>query len=113
MLCLKICKIRKVTSSRKGIGSFTILDDKKVEGSDLGANFFLVSDSMGKSRAEEAVIYLQELNESVKGKALQEVSRKATSSMVGRAGGSDQCFITNRTFPPFSRTNPPYFQPTL
>lgn len=63
-----------VIDSLAGIGSFTILDDKKVQGSDLGANFFLVSDSLGKSRAEEEVIYLRELNDSVKGKAVQEVS---------------------------------------
>ncbi|KAG8903932.1 hypothetical protein FRB99_002536 [Tulasnella sp. 403] len=48
-----------------GIGAFTILDDGLVEGKDLGANFFFETESLGKNRAEEAVKFLGELNDSV------------------------------------------------
>ncbi|KDQ10726.1 hypothetical protein BOTBODRAFT_488758 [Botryobasidium botryosum FD-172 SS1] len=48
-----------------GIGHFTILDAEKVTPEDAGNNFFLHQSSIGKSRAEEAVKYLAELNDSV------------------------------------------------
>jgi amyloid beta precursor protein binding protein 1 len=50
-----------------GIGKFTIADDAIVEEADLGVNFFLDEDSLGKSRAESCVKLLQELNPDVKG----------------------------------------------
>jgi amyloid beta precursor protein binding protein 1 len=51
-----------------GIGHFTILDHAKVSHSDAGNNFFLEGyNSIGKSRAEEAVKLLSELNDSVEG----------------------------------------------
>lgn len=59
-----------------GVGSFTILDNAVVEERDLGVNFFLSGDSIGKSRAEECCLYLQELNPEVRGIPRQEV-RKA------------------------------------
>ncbi|KAF5310187.1 hypothetical protein D9619_010598 [Psilocybe cf. subviscida] len=64
-----------------GIGHFTILDPAKVTGEDAGNNFFLEgSSSIGKSRAEEAVRLLGELNDGVEGKAdvrsLEEVLAK-------------------------------------
>ncbi|KAJ3519917.1 hypothetical protein NM688_g9232 [Phlebia brevispora] len=53
-----------------GIGHFTILDPAKVTPADAGNNFFLNGHaSIGKSRAEEAVPLLKELNESVDGAA--------------------------------------------
>lgn len=53
-----------------GIGHFTILDHRLVTPEDAGNNFFLEGpDSIGKSRAEEAVRLLSELNEDVDGKA--------------------------------------------
>jgi amyloid beta precursor protein binding protein 1 len=64
-----------------GIGHFTILDPEKVTPEDAGNNFFLEGpSSIGKSRAEEAVRLLCELNEGVEGKAdvrsLEEVLEK-------------------------------------
>ena len=56
-----------------GVGSFTILDNAKVTEQDLGVNFFLIEDSLGKSRAEECCRYLQELNPDVEGFSIQEV----------------------------------------
>ena len=53
-----------------GVGKFTILDSSKVTPEDAGNNFFLEGpSSIGKSRAEEAVRLLGELNEGVEGKA--------------------------------------------
>ena len=51
-----------------GIGQFTIIDDKAVTPEDAGNNFFLNGHhSIGKSRAEEAVGCLRELNDGVEG----------------------------------------------
>ncbi|TGZ84017.1 hypothetical protein EX30DRAFT_369323 [Ascodesmis nigricans] len=49
------------------VGEFTIIDDKTVEESDLGTNFFLDEASIGKSRAERTMALLAELNPDVKG----------------------------------------------
>ena len=50
-----------------GIGRFTIADNATVMDPDLGVNFFLDEDSLGRSRAECCVKLLQELNPDVKG----------------------------------------------
>ncbi|KAK4494072.1 hypothetical protein PRZ48_014335 [Zasmidium cellare] len=55
-----------------GIGQFSILDSAVVSEADLGVNFFLDDDSLGKFRAEETVKLLQELNPDVKGTAITE-----------------------------------------
>lgn len=56
-----------------GVGSFTIVDEAVVQEQDLGVNFFLTEDSLGKSRAEESSNYLRELNPEVTGRAVQKV----------------------------------------
>ncbi|RXG60580.1 NEDD8-activating enzyme E1 regulatory subunit [Armadillidium vulgare] len=50
-----------------GIGAFTILDNSRVAYQDLGNNFFVERDSIGKSRAEVACQNLCELNPDVRG----------------------------------------------
>ncbi|KAF4555567.1 ThiF-like protein 3 [Elsinoe fawcettii] len=55
-----------------GIGQFTIQDSALVTQSDLGVNFFLEEDSIGKPRAVETCKYLLELNPDVKGSAISE-----------------------------------------
>ena len=55
-----------------GIKAFTIVDPKTVVEEDLGANFFLDVDSVGKGRASCAVDLLVELNNEVKGFAIEE-----------------------------------------
>ncbi|ELT96932.1 hypothetical protein CAPTEDRAFT_19394 [Capitella teleta] len=55
-----------------GVGSFTIIDDNKVGGEDVGNNFFLDKDSIGKSRAHAATEFLLELNEDVNGDFIEE-----------------------------------------
>ncbi len=53
-----------------GVGAFTIIDDAIVTPADAGNNFFLEGPhSIGKSRAQEAVRLLGELNEGVQGHA--------------------------------------------
>ncbi len=56
-----------------GIGQFSILDSSIVSQADLGVNFFLDDDSLGKFRAEETVRLLMELNPDAKGHAIKEV----------------------------------------
>jgi amyloid beta precursor protein binding protein 1 len=55
------------------VGKFTVIDDKKVEESDLGVNFFLDKDSVGKSRAERTAALLGEMNPDVKGDYIEDV----------------------------------------
>lgn len=50
-----------------GVGGFTIVDPAVVTESDLGLNFFLEEESLGKSRAEETCRLLRELNPDVEG----------------------------------------------
>jgi amyloid beta precursor protein binding protein 1 len=52
-----------------GIGSFTILDDHRVTADDLGNNFFVTMDSVGRPRAEVVCELLCEMNPEVKGHA--------------------------------------------
>ena len=58
-----------------GVGEFTILDSALVSEADLGVNFFLDDDSLGKFRADETVKMLMELNPDVRGHAVTEVRR--------------------------------------
>jgi len=51
------------------MGEFTIIDDAKVSISDLGNNFFIVQDDVGKNRAECVTMWLTEMNPDVKGRA--------------------------------------------
>lgn len=55
-----------------GIGAFTIIDGKKITNEDIGANFFLEADSVGKSRAQVAMQMLLELNSDVRGDYIDE-----------------------------------------
>ena len=56
-----------------GVGTFTIVDEHTVEEEDLGVNFFLSEDSLGKPRGEQCRNYLQELNPEVKLFSVQQV----------------------------------------
>lgn len=55
-----------------GIGAFTIIDGNKISGEDVGNNFFLEKESIGKSRAQVATQYLLELNSDVRGDCFEE-----------------------------------------
>ncbi|RKO83426.1 NEDD8-activating enzyme E1 regulatory subunit, partial [Blyttiomyces helicus] len=54
------------------IGSFTVVDESVVKGSDVGTNFFLTVDSIGQSRAKCVTELLRELNEEVAGSYVEE-----------------------------------------
>ncbi|EDO44524.1 predicted protein [Nematostella vectensis] len=55
-----------------GIGLFTIVDGEKVTGEDVGNNFFLNKEHIGRSRAECATELLLELNSDVSGEFIEE-----------------------------------------
>ena len=55
-----------------GIGSFTIIDNKRVAQSDTGNNFFVTLDLIGANRGAVALSLLQELNSDVKGKNIDD-----------------------------------------
>ncbi|KAJ4300267.1 hypothetical protein N0V88_002939 [Collariella sp. IMI 366227] len=50
-----------------GIGRFAIYDEAEVNEADLGVNFFLDEDCLGKSRAESLTRLIEELNPDVQG----------------------------------------------
>uniref|UniRef100_A0A1B6EM87 NEDD8-activating enzyme E1 regulatory subunit n=2 Tax=Proconiini TaxID=565685 RepID=A0A1B6EM87_9HEMI len=55
-----------------GIGAFTIVDGKVISEEDVGSNFFMDVESIGKSRAEVATQLLLELNPDVRGDYVDE-----------------------------------------
>ncbi|XP_053305125.1 NEDD8-activating enzyme E1 regulatory subunit [Spea bombifrons] len=55
-----------------GIGCFTIVDGNIVSGEDVGNNFFLHRNSIGKNRAQTSMEFLQELNDDVTGNFVPE-----------------------------------------
>uniref|UniRef100_A0A8C2W9G7 NEDD8-activating enzyme E1 regulatory subunit n=1 Tax=Cyclopterus lumpus TaxID=8103 RepID=A0A8C2W9G7_CYCLU len=59
-----------------GIGAFTIVDGHTVSGEDVGNNFFLSNNSIGKNRAQAATELLQELNSDVSGNFVEESPNK-------------------------------------
>ncbi|XP_060586198.1 NEDD8-activating enzyme E1 regulatory subunit-like isoform X4 [Ruditapes philippinarum] len=65
-----------------GIGSFTVVDGNKVQGEDVGNNFFLTKESIGQSRAKFATEYLSELNEDVSGDFMEEQPDKMLDTNV-------------------------------
>jgi molybdopterin/thiamine biosynthesis adenylyltransferase len=66
---------------------------------DLGVNFFLEDESLGKFRAEETVRLLEELNPDVKGTALKEVSKRLHTCLFGFKTSAD----TSAAFGDFPR----------
>ncbi|KMZ59317.1 putative NEDD8-activating enzyme E1 regulatory subunit [Zostera marina] len=55
-----------------GIGSITVVDGSKVQVGDLGNNFMLDRQSVGQSKAKCVCAFLQELNDAVKAKFVEE-----------------------------------------
>lgn len=56
-----------------GIGAFTVVDGSRVTPADVGSNFFVTSDSVGKPRASVVTELLCEMNPEVGGFFLEEV----------------------------------------
>ncbi|KAJ8435477.1 hypothetical protein Cgig2_033216 [Carnegiea gigantea] len=59
-----------------GIGSITVVDGSKVELGDLGNNFMVDESSLGESKAKCVCAFLQELNDAVKAKFIEEYPDK-------------------------------------
>ncbi|XP_075076058.1 NEDD8-activating enzyme E1 regulatory subunit AXR1 isoform X3 [Nicotiana tabacum] len=55
-----------------GVGSITVVDGSKVEVGDLGNNFMVDEASVGQSKAKCVCAFLQELNDAVKAKFIEE-----------------------------------------
>uniref|UniRef100_A0A2N9I683 NEDD8-activating enzyme E1 regulatory subunit n=1 Tax=Fagus sylvatica TaxID=28930 RepID=A0A2N9I683_FAGSY len=55
-----------------GVGSITVIDDSKVEVGDLGNNFRVDESSVGQSKVKCVCAFLQELNDAVKAKFIEE-----------------------------------------
>ncbi|OIW05949.1 hypothetical protein TanjilG_07225 [Lupinus angustifolius] len=55
-----------------GVGSITVVDGSKVEVGDLGNNFMVDESSLGQSKAKCVCSFLQELNDAVKAKFVEE-----------------------------------------
>lgn len=63
-----------------GVGAFTIVDGKKISHEDIGANFFLDAESVGRSRAQVATQLLLELNPDVRGDYIDEEPEQILNS---------------------------------
>jgi amyloid beta precursor protein binding protein 1 len=74
-----------LTSATIGIGRFSIVDNTVVSEADLGVNFFLNDDSIGKMRAQCSTELLLELNPEVQGDwyPKSEVCTDTASSLAG------------------------------
>lgn len=55
-----------------GVGSITVIDGSKVELGDLGNNFMVDESCVGQSKAKCVCTFLQELNDAVKAKFIEE-----------------------------------------
>ncbi|GFP79576.1 nedd8-activating enzyme e1 regulatory subunit [Phtheirospermum japonicum] len=63
-----------------GVGSVTIVDGSKVELGDLGNNFMVDESSVGQSKAKTVCAFLEELNDAVKAKFIEEYPEKLIDS---------------------------------
>ncbi|KAL3635433.1 NEDD8-activating enzyme E1 regulatory subunit axr1 [Castilleja foliolosa] len=63
-----------------GVGSVTIVDGSKVELGDLGNNFMVDESSVGQSKAKTVCAFLEELNDAVKAKFIEEFPEKLIDS---------------------------------
>ena len=61
-----------------GVGTFTVIDGGKVEEDDLGKNFFVTKEAVGKLKAQVTTELLQELNPDVSGNYISEVNSSST-----------------------------------
>ncbi|VFQ62173.1 unnamed protein product [Cuscuta campestris] len=59
-----------------GVGSITVVDGSKVEVGDLGNNFMVDESNVGQSKARCVCSFLQELNDAVKAKFIEEYPKE-------------------------------------
>eukprot|EP00929_Paragymnodinium_shiwhaense_P095478 TRINITY_DN5663_c0_g1_i1.p1 TRINITY_DN5663_c0_g1~~TRINITY_DN5663_c0_g1_i1.p1 ORF type:complete len:525 (+),score=118.66 TRINITY_DN5663_c0_g1_i1:145-1719(+) len=65
-----------------GIGHFTVVDNQPVQAADLGQNFFLEEEDMGRLRAEAVCGHLLEMNPDVKGTHVGKAPAQAVAEGV-------------------------------
>ncbi|KAG6404804.1 hypothetical protein SASPL_132380 [Salvia splendens] len=63
-----------------GVGSITVVDGSKIELGDLGNNYMVDESSVGQSKAKTVCAFLQELNDAVKAKFIEEYPEKLIES---------------------------------
>ncbi|CAK9441757.1 uncharacterized protein LODBEIA_P56250 [Lodderomyces beijingensis] len=79
-----------------GIGSFTIIDNSKVNKSDLSSNFFLKTNDVGRKTAECVKRNLCELNSEVKGLAITEsVEEILSRDKLGKFWDHFNCVVVS------------------
>uniref|UniRef100_A0A7S1C6B9 NEDD8-activating enzyme E1 regulatory subunit n=1 Tax=Bicosoecida sp. CB-2014 TaxID=1486930 RepID=A0A7S1C6B9_9STRA len=66
-----------------GCGFITIVDDARVQARDVGNNFFVPADAVGQSRAAVVLTNLLEMNEDVRGEAVEESADAALARDAG------------------------------
>ena len=77
------------------IGKFTVIDDAKVSDADLGNNFFVTQDDIGKSRADSVKTWLLEMNSDVKGVSINKNIDELITSDIKSFGGYTFVISTN------------------
>ncbi|PIC12455.1 hypothetical protein B9Z55_028460 [Caenorhabditis nigoni] len=80
-----------------GVQSFYIVDDARVEQADIGQNFFLHMDDIGRSRAEATLEKLTELNPSVLGSSSCQSSTALTQEDVEKLATFSVVVAVNQT----------------
>lgn len=80
-----------------GAGHLTIVDAAQVVAADLGVNFFLSQDSLGRSRAIETARFLQALNPAVQVRGVQEVCLPCGEHIARKALTSSLPIISQQT----------------
>lgn len=75
-ICLLSCEPAGVETVKNlilpGVGSITIVDHNQVQDRDLGNNFFVTEEDIGKNRCDAVTKWLLELNPDVRGEAVNE-----------------------------------------
>ena len=79
-----------------GVGRFTIVDDKLVTDDDLGVNFFVSDDYIGRQRAETVVALLSEMNPDVTGVAINKAIDSILASSATFLNSFNLVIISNQ-----------------
>lgn len=83
-----------------GIGKFTVIDDAVVNEADLGVNFFLDEDSLGKSRAQICTELLLELNPEVQGDWFPKTQVRINLCVQYRTRAGGEALLTEQSQEP-------------
>ena len=90
-MCLR-CELLK-SLVLPGLGAFTIVDERKVGGEDVGNNFFLDHESVGENRGVVATRLLVEMNHEVRGDAVEDSPEDILRNKPGEGSRPSQPVI--------------------